>query len=51
MARYFVKCINTHNSWAAKLMLCELLTFLNVLLNIFFIDVFLVELQTNLREF
>ena len=41
LARYFVKCINTHNIWATKMMFCELLTFFNVLLNIMFIDVFL----------
>ena len=41
LAKYFVKNINTHNIWAVKIMSCELLTFLNVLMNIFLIDLFL----------
>jgi len=41
LAKYFVKCINTHNFWASKMLFCEFLTFFNVLFNIFFIDVFL----------
>ena len=36
-----VKCVNTHNFWAAKMIFCELLTFINVLANIYFIDLFL----------
>ena len=41
LARYVVKCVNTHNIWAAKMMICELFTFLNVLTNLYFIDLFL----------
>ena len=41
LAKYLVKCVNTHNFWAAKIIFCELLTFVNVLANIYFIDLFL----------
>ena len=36
-----VKNVNTHNVWAARMIVCEILTFLNVLANIYYIDLFL----------
>ena len=36
-----MKCLNSHNFWAVRMLLCELLTFANVIGNIFFIDLFL----------
>ena len=41
LAKYVVKCVNTHNFWAAKMIFCDLLTFINVVANIYFIDLFL----------
>lgn len=41
LAEYFVQNINTHNVWAAKMFLCEVISFCNVLFNIVFIDIFL----------
>ena len=36
-----LKNVNTHNVWAARMIVCEILAFLNVLANIYFIDLFL----------
>ena len=36
--------LNTHNVWAVKIFITEIIYFLNVLLNLYFIDVFLGEL-------
>jgi len=41
LAKYFVKCINSHNTWALKMLICELLTLVNVVGNIYLIDTFL----------
>ena len=41
MANYFVKHLNTHNYWAFRMVFCELLFFLNVVGNIFLMDLFL----------
>ena len=41
LAKYLIKSINTHNFWAARMMCCELLTFLNIIFNMYFMDVFL----------
>ena len=41
MANYFVKHLNTHNFWALRMVFCELLFFLNIVGNIFLMDVFL----------
>ena len=35
--------LNTHNVWAVKIFITEIIYFLNVLLNLYFIDVFLGE--------
>ena len=37
--------LNTHNVWAVKIFITEIIYFLNVLLNLYFIDVFLGELS------
>ena len=36
--------LNTHNVWAVKIFITEIIYFLNVLLNLYFIHVFLGEL-------
>lgn len=41
LANYFAKHLNTHNAWAARLLLCELLNLVNVVGNIFLVDAFL----------
>jgi len=41
LATYFVKSLNTHNIWALKLYLADLLLLVNVIFNIYFIDFFL----------
>ena len=41
LANYFVKHLNTHNYWAFRMVICELLFFLNVVGNIFLMDLFL----------
>ena len=41
LAQYLVNNLNTHNIWAAKLVIAEMMYFLNVLGNIYLIDVFL----------
>jgi len=41
LARYFTRTINTHNTWALKLYLSDLLLLINVVGNIYFIDTFL----------
>ena len=41
LARYLVRTLNTHNIWAARLYLSELLLLVNVIGNIYFIDTFL----------
>ena len=40
--------LNTHNVWAVKIFITEIIYFLNVLLNLYFIDVFLGELADYL---
>ena len=44
MVQYLVDNLNTHNVWAVKIFITEIIYFLNVLLNLYFIDVFLGEL-------
>ena len=41
VAQYLVDNLNTHNVWAIKTFIAEIIYFLNVLGNIYFIDVFL----------
>ena len=41
LAQYLVDNLNTHNIWAVKIFLTEIMYFLNVLANIYLIDVFL----------
>ena len=41
LAIFFNSTLNTHNCWAIRMLLCELLFFVNVVFNIFFIDAFL----------
>ena len=41
LAQYLVDNLNTHNIWAVKIFLTEIIYFLNVLANIYLIDVFL----------
>ena len=40
-AQYMVESLNTHNIWTIKIFIAEIIYFLNVLGNIYFIDVFL----------
>ena len=41
VAQYMVESLNTHNIWTIKIFIAEIIYFLNVLGNIYFIDVFL----------
>ena len=41
LAKFFNSSLNTHNYWAIRMLLCELLFFVNVVFNIFLIDAFL----------
>ena len=41
LARYLARTLNTHNVWAVRLYLSELLLLVNVIGNIYFIDTFL----------
>ena len=41
VAQYLVDNLNTHNIWSIKMFIAEIMYFLNVLGNIYFIDVFL----------
>ena len=41
LAKFFNSTLNTHNYWAIRMLLCELLFFVNVIFNIFLIDAFL----------
>ena len=41
LAKFFNSTLNTHNYWAIRMLLCELLFFVNVVFNIFLIDAFL----------
>ena len=41
LSKYMAKTLNTHNHWAFKMFLCEIFGFVNILANIYFIDVFL----------
>ena len=41
LAHYLVEHLHTHNIWAVKIFITEIIYFLNVLLNIYLIDVFL----------
>ena len=41
LAQYLVDNLNTHNVWAFKIFITEIIYFLNVLGNMYFIDVFL----------
>ena len=41
VSKCFVKTINTHNVWAFRMLICEVLAFINVICNIYFIDIFL----------
>ena len=41
LAKYFVRNINIHNVWAAKMFIVEVIYFINILANIYLMDVFL----------
>ena len=41
VAKYFVKTINTHNVWAFRMLIFEVLAFINMICNTYFIDIFL----------
>ncbi|TRY68309.1 hypothetical protein TCAL_03015 [Tigriopus californicus] len=41
LAQYFVDSMHSHNFWAIKMLFVEFLNLVNVILNIFFVDVFL----------
>ena len=41
VAQYLVDNLHTHNIWAIKMFIAEIMYFLNVLGNIYFMDVFL----------
>ncbi|CAG0894652.1 unnamed protein product [Darwinula stevensoni] len=41
LTSYFLQHLHSHNAWAIKFVLCEFLTFVNVIGNIFFTDRFL----------
>ena len=41
VAQYLVDNLHTHNIWTIKMFIAEIMYFLNVLGNIYFIDVFL----------
>lgn len=41
LANYIVESLNTHNFWAAKMLLVEFINLLNVVGQIYFIDFFL----------
>ena len=41
VAEYLVDNLNTHNVWTIKIFITEIIYFLNVIGNIYFIDVFL----------
>jgi len=41
LANYVVESMNTHNFWALKMLFIEFLNLLNVIGNIYFVDVFL----------
>ena len=41
VAQYLVENLHTHNVWTIKIFITEIIYFLNVIGNIYFIDVFL----------
>ena len=41
LANYFVESLHTHNFWAMKMLIIEFLNLLNVVGQIYFVDVFL----------
>jgi len=41
LAAYVVESLNTHNFWALKMLFIEFLNLLNVIGNIYFVDIFL----------
>ena len=41
LAQYLVEHLHTHNIWAAKIFITEIIYFLNVLLNLYLMDAFL----------
>ena len=41
LAQYVVESMNTHNFWAMKMLFIELLNLVNVIFQIYFLDVFL----------
>ena len=49
VSKCFVKTINTHNVWAFRMLICEVLAFINVVCNIYFIDNFLEESSCNME--
>ena len=41
IAKYFVKTVNTNNVWAFRMLIFEVLAFINMICNIYFIGIFL----------
>jgi hypothetical protein len=41
LSKYFFQTLHLHNGWALKFVACEILNFVNVIGNIYFIDLFL----------
>ena len=48
VAQYMVESLNTHNIWTIKIFITEIIYFLNVLGNIYIIDVFLGRHSTEI---
>ena len=52
VAQYLVDNLHTHNIWTIKMFIAEIMYFLNVLGNIYFIDVFLgMNASWNLNKY
>ena len=41
LAEYFVDSLGTHNFWALRMLFVEFLNLINVVFNIYFVDIFL----------
>ena len=41
LAQYFVESLNTHNFWALRMLFVEFLNIINVIGQIYFVDIFL----------
>ena len=43
LARYLLDNINTHNIWAVKMFIVKIIYFINIVVNLLFMDIFLGE--------